>query len=176
MTEKPLFSEKQRFTQPLIWLITGAMWVLTTYGFVLQVLLSTPWGNNPVPDWVVWLLWILSSTILSLFIAIRMEFQVFSDRFVYCFQPLHRRPRTIYFDDVYCWKVVKYSPLIDYGGWGLRFSFTEGYAFSVKGNWGVKIRLKNGHHMLIGSQKPEELRNVLHTLNDLHPCHDIHIR
>jgi len=52
--------------------------------------------------------------------------------------------------------VLTYSPISDYGGWGIRYG-SIGKAYNVSGNRGVQLELLNGERILIGSQKPEEL-------------------
>ncbi len=47
---------------------------------------------------------------------------------------------------------VKYSPLLDWGGWGIKISF-KGIAYTMYGNRGVKLTMKNGKIILLGSQK-----------------------
>jgi hypothetical protein len=49
-----------------------------------------------------------------------------------------------------------YSPLAEYGGWGIRTG-KQGRAFNMRGNEGVQLVLRSGQRVLIGSQRPEEL-------------------
>ncbi len=53
---------------------------------------------------------------------------------------------------------VTYNALSDYGGWGVRWS-ANGRAWNAKGNEGVKLKMKNGKSILIGSQKAELLKD-----------------
>jgi hypothetical protein len=55
----------------------------------------------------------------------------------------------------------KYKPIREYGGWGIRFSFTEGKAYTIKGDEGIQLVLNSGKKFLIGTQKTKELRNYL---------------
>lgn len=45
---------------------------------------------------------------------------------------------------------------LEYGGWGVRFG-KGGKAFNVSGNRGLKLYLKSGRSLLIGTQKDKEL-------------------
>lgn len=49
-----------------------------------------------------------------------------------------------------------YSPIGEYGGWGIR-NGKHGRAFNMRGNEGVQLVLRSGQRVLIGSQRPEEL-------------------
>jgi hypothetical protein len=51
-----------------------------------------------------------------------------------------------------------YSPINEYGGWGIRSgSKVHGKAFNMRGNEGVQLILRSGQRVLIGSQMPDEL-------------------
>ncbi len=62
--------------------------------------------------------------------------------------------------DLKGYEVLTYSPIKDYGGWGIRYG-RGGKAYNVRGNRGVQLQLANGQRLLIGSQRPEELSNAL---------------
>jgi hypothetical protein len=57
-------------------------------------------------------------------------------------------------------EVITYSPLRDYGGWGIRYG-SKGKAYNVSGNRGVRLELSNGKRLLFGSQRPEELSEAV---------------
>ena len=50
-----------------------------------------------------------------------------------------------------------YSPIKEYGGWGIKSSRKYGHSYTISGNQAVQIILKNGKKILIGSQKADEL-------------------
>jgi hypothetical protein len=58
--------------------------------------------------------------------------------------------------------VVKYNPLLEFGGWGLRYSLVGNRkAYSIAGNRGIQIELKTGEKILIGTGKEIQLKSVL---------------
>jgi hypothetical protein len=57
-------------------------------------------------------------------------------------------------------EATKYSPLLDYGGYGVRLGF-HGWAFNVSGHEGVLVETKDGSHVMIGSQRPKELEAAI---------------
>lgn len=149
------FKETQRIRQWWIWLliliVAGSAWT----AFVHQIVLSDPFGENPAPDFVIWLLFIIFGVGLPwLIFSIRMVTQVRSDRVYIRFFPLHSR--TIYFEDIKSYTACKYHPIKEYGGWGIRRSLRNGMAYNISGNRGVRFELNNGKKILIGSQKPDE--------------------
>lgn len=58
-------------------------------------------------------------------------------------------------------KAVQYRPLLDCGGWGIRRSRSGHRVFTAKGNRAVEVELTDGHRLLIGSQRPDELAAML---------------
>ena len=56
----------------------------------------------------------------------------------------------------------QYKPLQEYGGWGIRFGFAEsGTAYTISGKHGLQLVYDKGKRLLIGTQKPDEVENVL---------------
>ncbi|HID51899.1 MAG TPA: hypothetical protein EYP41_07680 [Anaerolineae bacterium] len=41
-----------------VMLLVGGIAALMWWGFWQQIILGQPWGNNPAPDWMMWLLWL----------------------------------------------------------------------------------------------------------------------
>ena len=70
------------------------------------------------------------------------------------------RARTIPLDQIRRVAAVTYSPLLDYGGWGIRCG-RKGMAYNVSGNCGVQLELKEGRPLLVGSQRSEELARAI---------------
>jgi hypothetical protein len=72
--------------------------------------------------------------------------------------PLYRR--RIARADIVSSEAVTYSPLAEYGGWGIKWG-RDGVALNARGNRGVRLTLRDGRRVLIGSQRPEELAEAL---------------
>ena len=72
---------------------------------------------------------------------------------------------------IFLWNEIKicrirtYQPIMEYGGWGIRAWGSSGTAFNVSGNIGLQLELTNKKRVLIGTQKPDEIKNFLHQLN-----------
>jgi len=93
-----------------------------------------------------------------LFFILKLETEVRSDGLYVRFYPFHIRYKKFTPKDLaehYC---RTYKPIREYGGWGIRCSFTgKGKAYNVSGNKGVQLVLTNGKKLLIGSQEPDDL-------------------
>lgn len=81
----------------------------------------------------------------------------------YRFFPFHLSYRKIRWSDLDKCYVREYSPIAEYGGWGFRISFLrkKGTAFSVKGNLGLQLELKNGKKILLGTEKRTEIEQTI---------------
>jgi hypothetical protein len=58
-------------------------------------------------------------------------------------------------------EVVRYRPLADYGGWGVRAGRDGERVLNARGDRGVRLDLSDGTRLLIGSQHPEDLARAL---------------
>ena len=159
-----LFSEEQRFRQRWLWVllivavapIPPVFW----YGVLRQVVGGHPWGSRPMSDAGLLTLAVLDTLftvgLLALYWTARLVTIVQSDGLLVRFRPFHLRPRRIDLSDVVSVEAVTYSPLRQYGGWGIRFGL-GGRAYNVSGNRGVRLTRRSGRRLLIGSQRPDEL-------------------
>ena len=76
------------------------------------------------------------------------------------FVPFHFRTIHFNWEDIAKCEVCKYNPLKEYLGWGIRYGM-RGKAYNVRGNMGIKLQLKNGKQILIGTQKADEVEKVI---------------
>jgi len=136
---------------------------LTWWGAISQLVLGTPWGNNPASDeLMLFLLVIIGIGLPVLLLNVHME-TVVTDSVQVRFVPFMLRPRTIHPQDILSHKAEEYSPLAEYGGWGIK-GVASNRAYNVSGRRGVRILLKDGKMIMIGSQKAEELDMVIQNL------------
>jgi hypothetical protein len=80
------------------------------------------------------------------------------------FFPFHLTIRTIVWSDLDAAFVRDYSPLKEYGGWGIRHSLKNGKAYNIKGKAGLQLELKSGKKILIGTADGQKLINYLQDL------------
>jgi hypothetical protein len=84
------------------------------------------------------------------------------------FFPFQRVYYYVRWDEITDVSVRKYNPIMEYGGWGLRYSFKNGKAYNISGNQGLQLVLKSGKKFLIGTQKSAELQQYLGQLKAEH--------
>ena len=92
----------------------------------------------------------------------RLETEVRSDGLYIRYVPFHRHFRRFRTEDLGEHHACTYRPLLEYGGWGIRHSWVRrAWAYSVSGNQGVQIALRNGRRVLVGSARPSDLEAAL---------------
>lgn len=166
MNDNLLFFEKQRFHQWWLYLILIAINGFFVYLFVQQIIFDQPFGAQPMSNQSL-LIALLVSILITFFLAnFKLEIKIKNDGLYIRFFPFHFSFRHYRWDAIEKLYLRKYSPLGEYGGWGYRFG-SGGKAYTISGNQGLQIELKNNKKLLIGTQKREELESVLKKLDQL---------
>lgn len=65
--------------------------------------------------------------------------------------------RDITLDSIVAIEVIQYHPVRDYAGWGIRFGREGERVYNARGDRGVRMQLRDGSKVVIGSQRPEQL-------------------
>ena len=141
-----IFEENQKFTQWWLWVILLSF----------PIIALGPFDENTVNIYHV----LIGLFIPFLFYLFELRLKVNVEGLHYQFFPFHFKSHTIKLEDIESIKAMEYSPLKEYGGWGIKYGF-KGKAYNVCGNKGVKIFLNNGTNIMFGSQKYNELAKAL---------------
>ena len=144
------FEEKQKFNQWWLWVIL----------FSFPIISVGPFDDNEIKLFYV----VIGIASPSLFYLFELRIKINQDGFHFQFFPFHLKFHTIKMDEIESFKAMEYSPLKEYGGWGIKYGF-KGKAYNVYGNKGVKLFLKNGANIMFGSQKHKELAKALKVVN-----------
>jgi hypothetical protein len=95
-----------------------------------------------------------------LFVFMRLETVIDRKGCSVRYIPLLWKFRTISWDNVEKAYVRKYNPVTEFGGWGIK-SLRNSKAYNLYGNTGLQLELKNGKKILVGTQSPEEIEEIL---------------
>lgn len=101
--------------------------------------------------------WIILIVIIA-FVLMRLQTNIDHEGISIRFIPFVIRKKILWteIEEVY---LTEYT-LSDFGGWGYRVG-SKGTAYTTKGKYGVQLVLKNGKRLLIGTQNPEDVKQVL---------------
>lgn len=153
------FEEKQNFDQ--WWLISIIS--LAEAGIIYGLFQETS-GFSQIEDPLRILFAILSMILLLTIFLFRLHTRISSAGVVATFHPFPFLTRKFEWNEIDRIYVRRYSPISEYGGWGIRGLFPA-KAYNVSGYYGIQIVTKDDHNFLIGTQKPEEVKKVLKKLN-----------
>ncbi len=160
-----LFHEEQRFTQWWIRLLVVAVTLLVWWAFIQQILLGKPAGTNPGPDWFLWIIMVVLGVGFPLFMfTLKLETRVYPGRVDLRFAYLIRR--RISMKSIVSFRAREYRPLMEFGGWGVRWVPGKGVAFNTGGNKGVEVNLDDGKMVMIGSQEEMKLEQAIRQAKD----------
>jgi len=156
--ESLLFREVRKFPLwPRLVIVAGTLpmvavcWLALTKTASRQVA-----GGTFVIFFCLVLMVILPVGIAVLFLMLKLEMQVRRDGLYVRFFPIHIRYKKFERKALLEYFTTTYSPVRDYGGWGIRFG-AKGKAYNVRGSQGVQLVFNDGKRLLIGSQQPDKL-------------------
>lgn len=156
----PQFEETQWFYRRWWWLWLGLSillvaplgWALTKPNTLLAVLITAPIMVLGVVG-----LWLL-----------RLTVRIDAEGIHYQYFPLLYRWRHWPWQEFRRVAPRTYSPLGDYGGWGIR-GLPGNLAYNVWGPAGLQLVFQSGNKLLLGTQRPAELQATLAALQAAFP-------
>jgi len=154
-----LFYERQSFRQWRIRLLLAIPPLILTLLAIWQVGLGHPFGKQPMSNgrmigWAMflWLVYLRLATV-------RLVTEVRAGELSVAMRGLWRS-RKIPATDIKSVQVVSFDPARDYGGYGIR-STRQATAYLAGGNQGVRVELKRGLPVVVGSERARELADAV---------------
>lgn len=167
--DKTTFQETQQFRQPWLWafLLPVSLFLLGHFSIgVVEPLLS---GDPVIKNSSTFALLARSLSVLIgvgapvLFYKMKLITEVQEEGIYVYFSPF--KHETISFDEIVSAEARTYTAFTEYGGWGIRQG-PSGHAYNVSGDYGVQLELTDGKKLLIGSQRSEELAQIIQANQD----------
>jgi hypothetical protein len=148
--KKVLFEESQAFRHPGVWALVAIPICGAWFAAIWQLLLGRNFGDNPAPDWVLLAVVAVVGVLLPLWLAtLRLVTRVDEDGVDVRFRP-PLAGRRFPFEEIESCDEVRYLPIREFGGWGIRWG-------GRRGDVAVELTLTNGYRFAVGSQQPDEL-------------------
>ncbi|MFN0730144.1 hypothetical protein [Polaribacter gochangensis] len=161
-----IFKEEQRFTQS--WLIVLIAISMLVPIFIIIKEFSKENSTMSMNEFILLLLF-MPLCVLPIFFF-KLKTRIDEKGIHFQFFPFHFKAKTIAWSELKTANTRKYFAITEYGGWGLKTSFLsrkkKGIAYSVSGDLGIQLQLKNGKKILIGTQLLDEVNSVLKTYED----------
>lgn len=159
MNKNILFTERQHFTQWWLWAMLLGLFILMASLTYLKLETFMP-PHEKLKELATPFLVFMAVAVFML--LLRLNTQISEEGINIRFFPFVVRH--------YPWSCIKkcyvrqYRPVREYGGWGIKGK-PGNLAFNVRGNQGLQLELNDGKKILIGTQKHEELKQVLVNIN-----------
>lgn len=163
------FEETQQFRSRFFWILLGTLLIflmaLMGFGFVKQIIIGKPFGIRPASDIQVIittaLVFLLNTLLILLFYFTKLTTLIDNDGIWIRYIPFMNKMKFVSWNQIKYVYIRKYDPIMEFGGYGLRYGFKRGAAYNVSGRWGLQIILKNGKKILIGTKRPDDLKKFL---------------
>jgi hypothetical protein len=151
------YREVQQFRQPWLWAVLLCASLSALYVGAQPFILKSAIAPESVHNIVLILFGVLFGFGLPLvFYTTKLITEIRYDGLYISFFPLLFSVEKIPLTKIKSYAIIKYRPLRDYGGWGIRYG-PKGKAFNVSGDRGVQLELVTGEKILMGSLVPEEI-------------------
>lgn len=142
-----LYKEIQKLP---FWIPLG---VFFSGGSIFLIQIAIPHLNQSILAFGV----VLTSLVSLLLYIVRLETNIQQGIFTYRLYPFQIRFREINLAKVREISIRKYSPMLEFGGWGIRFG-KSGKAVNLKGNMGIQFLFHVGRKLLIGTNQVDSIR------------------
>lgn len=174
---QPYFHEEQRIRQ-LGFRIAVLAAALPAWGLLFGILLEPIRTDARAMSGILGTWFFIGVALPAFVTAVKLITEVREDGVYYCFSPIHLRFRRIGLEQMARFEALRYRPLLEYGGWGLRIRYRK-RAYSISGDRGVRITLPDGRTILFGSLRAEAFAAAIVQAREergLHPQPDPAVR
>jgi hypothetical protein len=155
---KVSFFEIHNYRKPWVFIPLLAVNMILAY----QTLLSLQ-ADNSGSSAVYFFLLISAVSLFFMLLEIRMRIDESGIRVM--FFPFHWFYKKHRWEDIEKCYARTSSPMIEFGGWGLRYSLGGyGKAYTLYGYEGIQIDFKNGKKLFIGSRKATEIQTIINQI------------
>lgn len=149
-----LFEERQRITQWWVYAL-----VILPLLPTLVILGATGHLSSPRDITIITLVFAATTLLIPL---IHLDTKIDQHAIRVRLFPFHLRQRIYPWEQIQSAAIRKYSPLGEFGGWGLRYGGkSKGWAYNIKGDRGLQIVLNDGKRILIGTSDPDAMERAI---------------
>jgi hypothetical protein len=157
MNERQMQYRERTWAPAWVWvLIWGASLLgagTVAHGAYQHAVTGVPFGDSPMSTLGLSLLagGVMLFPILMTATFMRLDVEVRADHLFVSFGPVHLVRKRIPYAEMQLVRGVTYSPIRDFGGWGVRWRGRK-TAWTIRGNEAVKVVLRSGKRIYVGSR------------------------
>ena len=159
------FEEQQPFRQRgmyFIYFLILALLSLFIYASVKQIGLGQPFGEKPGPNYILIVISLFILTLLIVLYKAKLQTLITDEGISLRWRPFQNAYRKFRWSDIDKVEIISYG----FVGYGLRLT-PYGTVHNVAGDTGIRLHLKSGKKVVLGTQKPNELADFLRKINHL---------
>ncbi len=154
---KIYFKEEQRMTQWWLWVMLTAFLILPLYGLYQQAIVGRPFGDNPMSNTGLIIVFVLMAGLLWFFRSITLITEIEGDEIRINFRPFMIR-KNIKFSEITNLVIVNYG----FVGYGIRWVGGKyGTVYNTSGRYGLFIQYGKNRKFVVGTQRKEELERII---------------
>lgn len=165
-----VYAEVQRFNQWWIYALLAIVVIIEIVAMgnalVQQLVYDKPWGTKPMSDAELIISAIFALIALSfaigLILACHLDLRIYIDGIYFRYFPFHWAYRKVIWNELDSIICKTYKPLIEYGGWGIRWNF-KSWAYTVRGNECIELR-QGSAKVILGTCQLHNVRSALQSL------------
>ncbi len=184
MAKRLLYKEEQK--NKALWIklmmIAVSLVVLVPFyvGLYKQLVLGISFGKQEMSNGGL-VLFVLMMTVIILVadwivFGSKLVIEIDTQSVKFRYPPLIPKYRVIHRSTIKSYEVRQYKPVWEYGGWGIKAGRTRGgifnkkhrkrlssrnMAYTISGNKGLQLYLKNGREVLLGTERPEAIAKAM---------------
>jgi hypothetical protein len=158
---KIFFKESQKVDLGWRWIFFIGLYILMCWALIEQLKEESDLASIVAISFSIAIIIIFNVIV----IIMQLETIIDKNKITYRYKPFHAKPKEILWNDVEDCYFRYYKPLKEYGGHGIQPGIKFGKSYTVSGNNGLQLVLKNGKKILIGTQKPKELQKVIEKID-----------
>lgn len=168
-----VFTEIQRFNQ---WWLVLLMTVITA---IVIGFLAVGYTKNEPEALNIYLISSILPAVITIVLTgaifmVKLQTKIDEKGIQYGFRPFQKKLRLASWEEIDSVYIRKYKALSEFGGWGYKFSLKgRGKVYNTKGNMGIQIVFKDGKKTLIGTQKPNEVKQIIATYTSKKTSYEI---
>ena len=148
--------------KPGLWFIFLIIW--------MAIVIPVTWTGTANPDVsmstgeLVGIL--IAATVFIAFLALifmnsKLSTVITEEGIRYRYPPSQNREKLIHAPEIERYEIRTFKPAMEYGGHGAKKSQKWGQSFTVRGNTGLQLYLKDGTRILIGTQRKDAIMRAM---------------
>ncbi len=169
------FNERQYQKSWWKWLLMIGLDLMFIVGVIMQVGYGRAFGDNPMSNTMLIIVTLFVIIFSSVLLLSYLQTYINDEGVYVMYFPFHLKYKFFSWESIESAKVRRYNPLTEFGGWGVkrnrlrfrnfRVQVKSNICYTVSGNNGLELILKDGTKIMIGTHSPNSLEEALNKLS-----------